>query len=395
MDSFKLKLSLQVNFMILTKSRIDLFELNPYEPCPCDSGAKFKFCCYKKAKASKPKRIIDLSYSDGRIHNFVKQFWEKTDFHTCFAFNKEECDDLIKSAHSIQNNRILNRISKDGHLYTISSTGTKEGPVSYLNKISRNKASTFFGFCNIHDTELFRPIEKKEYIGESIQNFLFAFRAHAIEHHKKLRKLNSQKNIFIEFPFTMLEKEHIYVYRVAQLDVRDCSVDYKVFKKDYSNANFDNFRTLYRKLDFEVSFAACSSFAVEYDLEGNIMNDIYSVGYEHMPSIYVNVYPTSGGTNILLSYHLNNDGTYKNYFDQLEKLKNEDLLKYLNFLLIQYTENIFFDPSFIENLSEKQKNSLLKSFDSSIYPIEKAILISEGSYYKFNLFEKNMDKSDS
>ena len=67
----------------------------------------------------------------------------------------------------------------------------------------------------------------------------------------------------------------------------------------------------------------------------------------------------------------------------------------LNFLLIQYTENIFFDPSFIENLSEKQKNSLLQSFDSSIYPIEKAILISEGSYYKFNLFEKNMDKSDS
>ncbi|GIO34663.1 MULTISPECIES: SEC-C metal-binding domain-containing protein [Paenibacillus] len=45
--------------MLLTKSRISDVKIEPYELCPCNSGAKFKFCCYKEAKAHKPKNLID------------------------------------------------------------------------------------------------------------------------------------------------------------------------------------------------------------------------------------------------------------------------------------------------------------------------------------------------
>ncbi|WP_433943384.1 SEC-C domain-containing protein [Paenibacillus sp. SN-8-1] len=377
--------------MIFTTSRAKSFKIEPYELCPCDSGAKFKFCCYAKAKQFEPKKLIDLSYSDRRINHITSKMWEETNFETCFGFKKDECVNPIKNAHSIQNNRILNRISKESHLYSIKPKATREGVVPTLELISKNKASAFFGFCDFHDTDLFKPIELQEYNGEQIQNFLFAFRAMAIEYHKKLRKLSSIKKMFTIQPHTLLDEEYIYVYRVAQLDVRDFELDYKTFKSEYCNNNFTNFRTIYRTLDFEVDFATSSAFTVEKDLNGEQINDIYGIGSGKMPSIYINVYPTVNGTNILLSYHLNEDPVYKKYFDQLELLSEGQLMKYLNYLIIQYTENVFFNPSFIDNLTTKQQASLLKSFHSSIQPLEAMDLISENNYFKFNLFTNNAD----
>ena len=50
-----------------------------------------------------------------------------------------------------------------------------------------------------------------------------------------------------------------------------------------------------------------------------------------MPSIYINVYPIENGTNIILSYHLEDERKYKEYFDQLESLSHKDLLNHLSF----------------------------------------------------------------
>jgi hypothetical protein len=121
--------------MIFTGRNRNL-KIEPYEACPCDSGYKFKFCCYPKARSSRHKSLIDEGYTDGRINHMVMQFWEETDFEICFGFNKDECDKQIKGAHSIQNNRILNRISKDNHVYRISFKVSKAGVAPIFDKMS-------------------------------------------------------------------------------------------------------------------------------------------------------------------------------------------------------------------------------------------------------------------
>ncbi|EPY08222.1 hypothetical protein PAALTS15_05833 [Paenibacillus alvei TS-15] len=377
--------------MLATKTDITKIKLEPYEPCPCDSGVKFKFCCLKKARDNKREILIDPTFSDGRIDHMIKQFWENTDFKTCLAFNQEKCSDDIKNAHSIQNNKILNRISKDSHVYKFGVNVTQKEAGSSLELTSKNKASTFFGFCGTHDTEIFRPIEVKEYVGDSHQNFLFAFRAHSIEHHRRIRKLANIKNIFKQCPYMMLEPEVVYTYRVSQYDVRDLEQDYKFFKQSYFDSNFDVVRTIHRQLDYEVNFATCTSFSIEDDLEGKTINEIYSIGHEEMPSIYLNVFPVEGKTNIIISYLSKDEQKYGDYFEQLDKMTEERLIKYLNYLIIQYTENVFFNPTFIDNMSDLQKESLLKSFDSSIYPLEMLHLVNDGKYFNFNLFKKDTD----
>ncbi|WP_394548829.1 SEC-C domain-containing protein [Priestia aryabhattai] len=366
-------------------------KFQPYKPCPCDSGKNFKFCCYPKAieaKNSKSQKERYEEYSDGRINYEIHKLWEETDFKTCFGFDKEKCKKEIKSAHSIQNNRILNRISVDNHVYRFSNKATKRDIGVELKKVSKNKASTFFGFCDFHDTELFKPIELREYNEEPLQNFLFAFRALCLESHKKARELEVRKNIFRKRPELMIDRASVFQYQVSCLDIEDYAESRELFKQDYFNNDFSKIRTFYRKLDFEIEFATSSAFAIQHDIYGNEIQDIYSLK-EDISTIYVNVYPVDGGTNILLSYRTDQDFKFEGYFKQLETLTDQKLMQHLNRLIIQYTENIFFSPNFIENLTERERESLTDTIQSSINLTKRLDLILDDNYFNFNLFNKS------
>ncbi|WP_287021514.1 hypothetical protein [Cohnella sp.] len=373
--------------MIYTGKNRNL-KIEPYEPCPCHPENKFKFCCYQKAKTESPKRLVDSNYSDGRVNHMVRKMWEDTDFHSCFGFNSRECSGPIKNAHTIQNNRILNRISVDNHVYRFTPTVNKRGVVPNLEKISKNKASTFFGFCDYHDTEMFKPIERKDYVGEDIQNFLFSFRSIAFEYQKKIRLLRNIKNLFELQPSAMLMHDFVYLYRVAQSDVKDYEHMYERLKQSYLANQFNCFKTIFRQLNYEISFATCATFTVEYDLFGNKINDIYNIGDVKVASIHLNIYPVEGKSNIIITHHINDDDIYSGYFDQLNALDEETLTRYLNYIIIYSTENVFFSPTFIESLSPTQKESLESSFISSINVLKAIELLEKDNYFKFNLFEK-------
>lgn len=374
---------------MLTRYLNKKIKIEPYEQCPCGSDQKFKFCCYQKAREARHNRKDYTSYSDSRINHIINQNWMEADFKICLGFDKEKCTDEIKNAHSVQNNRILNLISEKGHLYEISSEITRKGPIPLFKKISRNKASTFFGFCDYHDTELFKPIELYDYNEEPIQDFLFAFRGAALEYHRKQRALNLHRKIFKEHPASLLDERSIRMYRTAQLDVSDWKQDYDLFKRDYMSNDFSNIKTVFRQLDYEVNFTACSAFAIQYDLVGKQINDIHGdFESEKMPSIFINVYPVEGATNILITYHKQDEATYKNYLTQVGLLDEDRLKEYLNYLIIEYTENIFFSPKMIEAMHEREKESILRSFTSSINIMEKIDLVSKQQYYNFNIFEK-------
>lgn len=103
--------------MFISKNESKKFMFSPYELCPCESGDKYKFCCHLKSKNS---TIDNSNYNAQRIIYESQKGFNETDFEICFAFNKEECDSKIIGAHSLQNNGVLDKISKDGHVYNLS-----------------------------------------------------------------------------------------------------------------------------------------------------------------------------------------------------------------------------------------------------------------------------------
>jgi hypothetical protein len=316
-------------------------KIEPYEACPCDSGSKFKFCCYPTAKKGVNLRSKEIySYPDKRLEYVVNGYWEDTDFKICLGSFVGKCSGKAISSHSIQNNRILNRISEESHLYEIGSKLREKEIILEFRKISKNNASTFFGFCQEHDTVIFKPIERDEYRHLPVQNYLFAFRSLALEYHKKERELRSIKKVMRDFPHTMLNSDVVYRYRLCQLDVRDYKKYYYLFRNGIQSENYGSIRTYQCQLDFEIQFAACSSFSIAYDLKGKRINDKHSLS-NNVSLIFFNAYPVEGATNILISYFEQDELKYKSYFDQLEGLSQSNLIKYLNYLIIEHTENIF------------------------------------------------------
>lgn len=379
--------------MVLNKVQ-RMQKIDPYEPCPCGTNEKFKFCCYQKARNSRGSTNIYKEYTDSRIHHEATKRWDDTDFKVCLGFSLEECNPLIKGAHAIQNNKILNRISENGHVYTFIGKVSKKGIDAEFNLVSKNKASTFFGFCDFHDTELFKPIELIDYKQNPLQNFLFSFRGFCLEYHRKIRKMKTTRENLKKNPVFMLDPFSISLYRVAEFDIADGRVEYDTFKEDFINGDFVNLVTIQRSLDYEVEFAVSSAFAVEHDLLDNQINDIYSVDSELIPNIYINIFPVENKTHIILSYHKKYENVYNNYFEQISALTDSEMEKYLNFLVINYTENVFFSPRLIDSMSDQQKDSLLKSFESSVKLNKKLELMIDDQFFKFNLF-KNTIKSNS
>lgn len=94
------------------------------------------------------------------------------------------CDQPAIQAHSIQNRQTIALLEQDNHVLAWQPRFSQAGPDIALRRIGRNDASTFAGFCNQHDTELFRPLDTRPFDGaDREQLFLLAYRGITCELH--------------------------------------------------------------------------------------------------------------------------------------------------------------------------------------------------------------------
>src|SRR5262245_15162218 len=116
--------------------------------------------------------------------------WNKTRAVVDCLAGPSECRGAIKRAHSIQCSTVLETIADQGHVYMIE-TRHDRGPG--LTRIGRHKASSFTGYCDHHDTSLFRTVDFSSSVSfdpaDSSQAVLLSLRAAARTYWVKL---NSQ-----------------------------------------------------------------------------------------------------------------------------------------------------------------------------------------------------------
>ena len=87
--------------------------------------------------------------------------WAKQKTGRCWA-PQMDCKDVPIRAHSVQNARVLESIQVDGHVIGIE-VFLKNGELHVgFRKVGRNKATTFLGLCNSHDTEIFSHLDLNE-----------------------------------------------------------------------------------------------------------------------------------------------------------------------------------------------------------------------------------------
>lgn len=95
-----------------------------------------------------------------------------------------QCDQPAIRAHSIQNRQTITLLEQDNHVFAWQPRFSQDGPDIALRRIGRNDASTFAGFCNQHDTELFKPLDTKPLdAADREQLVLLAYRGITCELH--------------------------------------------------------------------------------------------------------------------------------------------------------------------------------------------------------------------
>ncbi|KIA82418.1 hypothetical protein [Flavobacterium sp. AED] len=238
---------------------------------------------------------------------------------------------IVSAAHSIQNNGILSEISENGIVmgYTF-----KKGKI-VGEEVQKNFASTFLGFCNIHDS-IFYPIETVGYSNSQEQNFLFAYRGFVIASHKK-REVSTSQNFEDQSVIDIIENKKKF--------------DKAIQLKDYSIIESEVF-----ELPQFYPIAASSSFYLDFDFEGNSIPHSDS----RMENVFVTLLPKQkeNKTYFILSYFQQDKQLYKNLGEQLRKRDN--LKSDITMIIIAHTNNVYFNPVYYKTFIEEIQDIIQK-----------------------------------
>ncbi|AKS42557.1 SEC-C metal-binding domain-containing protein [Wenzhouxiangella marina] len=159
------------------------------ESCWCGSGKKWKVCHldrHKQQEVPIGKVIHELHVANQRGLCLHPEAGAST------------CNNRPIRAHTIQRRGGLGAIAEGGHVISgkrgFEKIFKNEGRV-VPDRIGLAHASTFMGFCGVHDNRLFEPIEQHHFELNDSAAFLLAYRAIAYEY---LTKRNALATVEIQ-----------------------------------------------------------------------------------------------------------------------------------------------------------------------------------------------------
>ncbi|AFY38569.1 hypothetical protein Lepto7376_2279 [[Leptolyngbya] sp. PCC 7376] len=306
---------------------------------------------------------------------FWSQIKKQSHVKECFCKDKT-CNSQIISAHSIQNNRILNKISHHGEVMCVKLGDGK----AFMQKVGRKKATTFTGFCHKHDGEIFKPIESQYYLANNKeQNFLFAYRALAKEWHAKKFSVNAYQNGIKELKRIHGEKpEHLQVMLYgARCAVNQMESDRKIFNHALKTKNYD---LIYSRL---------YTFHEEYHIAVSSTFNLIEILCKEEPSlgdkkyIYFTIFPQNGKTYILFSCLKKYRKHFSKLMNEPKNLSIEQRKIFLSNIIAIHIENFVISPLSYARLTEDEKQSFKELY---MYTLYQSSLPSK-KLQKINLFK--------
>lgn len=294
-----------------------------------------------------------------------RSFRNESRIRECFHHNKSECNGKIKQAHSVQRNGRLSIIESevDGNNCIYTFTSHKSTALNWLDDlvpIGKKEASTFFGFCDFHDTNIFSPIENFRFDKSYKHLFLHSYRSFAHSYHKKHEEskiYNDPNSTFVK----SLPTEWVETMKIGLLmGISDANHFKHKLDEAIEHENYDFFRYLVYEKKGLYPFAVSSQISPPVTYKNKPMNNHLNPNepwslplLTFLPDIdttfvIIAVFPSDKNGGILL--------------DELEELESKELEKAITSLIIANCENTFFSPKVWNKLNQKQKRILLDEF---------------------------------
>lgn len=343
------------------------------EMCWCRSGKKYKKCHLNRS-IQEPHSISRL------ISELRAKIFHKECMHP--DASNSACGKKIIDAHTIQKKGPLKSIA-DGsnHVYCFRKDQTGNDTVL---RLGWQKASTFKGFCDKHDKEMFSPIEDELYQGSKKQSFIAGYRAVALEYFKKISVVKG-------LPF-MSEYADRGMPVMEQFEFQKCLNSMKqgffkgiddfretlnIYASSHKSQAYDDFEslTVYFVGDLDIAVSGC--FSPEFTTSGKRIQTL-APGVKFVENIAVNTVNTESGHALVFSW----PKSFTKCTEFAESLINtnyEDLPSKLVELIFSYIENTYFSIDWLNGL-ENDKRLKIESMARKSIQYGEAV---EFSYCKY------------
>jgi len=356
------------------------------DACWCDSGKKYKDC----HKLYKGKDI-----NNGRTLYLLSKLKNKK---MCLHPDKDKCNGKIIDAHSIQNSKSLESICENGMVYRFEiNSKTIDDWDKYRSiepkKEGKAKTSIFKGFCSYHDQELFKKIDIPSIMPTKEQSLLLSIRSFAKEIYAKsiifnIDDIYKESQVSDDPHLLAISQDMSKSFQEGnKLGIEDLFKHYANIFHIYKNNEYERVNRLIIKIK-DIPEAICSScFAPEYDMEGNILQNIITSDTLEYLSFEVFVENRKG---IIQLCWYDNFKYCKEFANSI--LNKDDIPNTIFKMIFQFSENHAFNISWYDSLPVLKKKGIMNLMMLNIASMmnienDKYILNDRKKYVNWNIEE--------
>jgi hypothetical protein len=339
--------------------------MSPYLECWCGSQKKWKWC-HKDRQKQKEQPV-------GRL---IAEMRAELQVGYCSHPNASlvNCSNKIIRSHTIQRRGGLADIAEDGHVISVKAgiDGIFENNGKINPKLVGVKsASTFNGFCETHDTQMFRPVEAGTPSLNFENAFLLTFRAISYELFTKraaLRAIPIQQQMDFGKPYHTQAAIQSHLHYTKEGMIRGIS-DMEKWKAQYDSAynskDFSSFSFYAAEFTEVLPVAASGAFHPEFDFQGNHLQ-IITRGTADFDHIAFNLTTLNGASVAVFGWIGGADSPASQFARSFHKMPDQDKSSAAIQLAFEQLENTCIRPSWWSALPEQQKFFAMEKFHAGL-----------------------------
>lgn len=281
---------------------------------------------------------------------------------TCYYPN---CNEESINSHILQKNGVLNKISKDGHLWEI--TIDEYNPERFIFKRKGlNKIFAFNCFCREHDNSLFKQIESTTLDFSTYKtNLLFTLRTLYNEIFKKQKNIKIKECLIKEDPKQFNTEENLKTINDEKLAINDLQLIEKKVLHDL-NTSDETFEFKFREID---NIGLCLSSFFTYDTTEEIEKLEAEKGEEldRYSEIFINIFPYQNKAILMIAYEKIDTSKVEMYVNDFFKIDTKTCYQKITNLALFNCENWVINDDFYTKNVEGIEDKFIEAVNFAVY----------------------------
>jgi hypothetical protein len=331
-----------------------MLKLKGTDPCWCGLTGKLYKDCHENRHLQTPIPEGQLRFLENQARNIELCLHPNAGTGVCGGF---------MNAHTLQKAGPIKKLMDATYeVNTFYGAGRETDGTLKVGRMPWTKASTFRGFCDIHDSSLFTEIENKTFVGTGEQNFLVGYRAVCHELYQKTSVLPVIKVWRGHLDRGEAEAEQMKIQeginqyeKAVDVGLNEIQTLKAVYDSCFSANDYSqlNYAVIY--FDGDLSVASTRAILPDYDVYGMLLQRINYLGRPAEGLIFGTL-TTLAGSAFVFSWPT----AHKKCSYFVKKMINigTDLPSYLIEFMFWYVENTFFSQAWWTSLTTKQQERI-------------------------------------